>query len=238
MPTRRDFLANSGAVAATLAWPSLAHAQLQLGEMQIDVVSDGSLTLPGDFIFAPMPQDELDPILKEFGQSRETLTPECNVTLFTEASYMIGKTEWDYWMNPNTVDEIGEARTSFAVGAKRRLEMIEDNIAFFEDGQEIMPGVAARASYGHTPGHMSFEVRNGNTSAMIVGDSIGNHHVAFARPDWTSGSDQDPETAAQTRLSLLDQLSSAKMQLIGFHLPGGLGHVEKSGDAYTFVGGA
>ena len=301
MPTRRDFLANSGAVAATLAWPSLAHAQLQLGEMQIDVVSDGSLTLPGDFIFAPMPQDELDPILKEFGQSRETLTPECNVTLlrdgtrtvlfdvgsgpdfapnsgvlldsldtlgvapedvtdvvfthghpdhlwgllddfgdplFTEASYMIGKTEWDYWMNPNTVDEIGEARTSFAVGAKRRLEMIEDNIAFFEDGQEIMPGVAARASYGHTPGHMSFEVRNGNTSAMIVGDSIGNHHVAFARPDWTSGSDQDPETATQTRLSLLDQLSSAKMQLIGFHLPGGLGHVEKSGDAYTFVGGA
>jgi len=263
MPTRRDFLANSGAVAATLAWPSLAHAQLQLGEMQIDVVSDGSLTLPGDFIFAPMPQDELDPILKEFGQSRETLTPECNVTLlrdgtrtvlfdvgsgpdfapnsgvlldsldtlgvapedvtdvvfthghpdhlwgllddfgdplFTEASYMIGKTEWDYWMNPNTVDEI--------------------------------------ASYGHTPGHMSFEVRNGNTSAMIVGDSIGNHHVAFARPDWTSGSDQDPETATQTRLSLLDQLSSAKMQLIGFHLPGGLGHVEKSGDAYTFVGGA
>ena len=301
MPTRRDFLANSGAVAATLAWPSLAHAQLQLGEMQIDVVSDGSLTLPGDFIFAPMPQDELGPILKEFGQSRETLTPECNVTLlrdgtrtvlfdvgsgpdfapnsgvlldsldtlgvapedvtdvvfthghpdhlwgllddfgdplFTEASYMIGKTEWDYWMNPNTVDEIGEARTSFAVGAKRRLEMIEDNIAFFEDGQEIMPGVAARASYGHTPGHMSFEVSNGNTSAMIVGDSIGNHHVAFARPDWTSGSDQDPETAAQTRLSLLDQLSSAKMQLIGFHLPGGLGHVEKSGDAYTFVGGA
>lgn len=38
-------------------------------------------------------------------------------------------------MNPNTVDDIGEARASFAVGAKRRLEMIEDVMTFFSDGR-------------------------------------------------------------------------------------------------------
>jgi len=39
--------------------------------------------------------------------------------------------------------------------------MIEDNITFFEDGDEILPGIAARASFGHTPGHMCFEVPTG-----------------------------------------------------------------------------
>jgi len=35
--------------------------------------------------------------------------------------------------------------------------------------------------------------------------------------------------------SLLDQLTASQMQLVGFHLPGGLGHVEKSGDSYKYV---
>ena len=41
--------------------------------------------------------------------------------LFTEASYMMGRAEWDYWWNPETVNTISEARASFAVGAKRRM---------------------------------------------------------------------------------------------------------------------
>ena len=149
---------------------------------------------------------------------------------------MIGKKEWDYWMDPNTVDTIGDARVPFAVGAQRRLETIEDNISFFTDGQEILPGVAARQSFGHTPGHMAFEVNSGSESVMIVGDSIGNHHIAFERPDWPSGSDQDQDVAAQTRIGLLDQLAHSKMQVIGYHLSGnGLGRVEKTGSGYRFV---
>lgn len=266
------------------------------------MVSDGSLTLPGSFIFGTMPQDELLPILKAHGQSLDLYTPPCNVTLlrqgdrtvlfdvgsgpdfspntgvlvdsldtlgvtpeqvtdivfthahpdhlwgliddfedplFPSASYMIGKTEWDYWMNPNTVNEIGEARASFAVGAKRRLEMIEDQIGFFNDDEEIMPGVSARATTGHTPGHMAFEVRNGSEAVMILGDCVGNDHVSFARPQWQSGSDQDPETAAATRVALLDQLAHEKTRVIGFHLRGdGVGYVDKGADGYVFVGDA
>jgi len=156
--------------------------------------------------------------------------------LFTQARYMIGRREWDYWMDPDTVNTIGEARASFAVGAQRRLAMIEDNITFFEDGDEVLPNVAARASFGHTPGHMAMEVRQGSQAVMILGDCIGNHHVAFERPEWHSGSDQDAETAAQTRLSLLDQLSHEKTRVIGYHLPGGgMGFVDKTASGYTFV---
>ncbi|MDZ7908541.1 MAG: hypothetical protein U5N10_10180 [Gemmobacter sp.] len=36
-------------------------------------------------------------------------------------SYMIGQAEFDYWMNPETPNTIGDARTTFAIGAARRL---------------------------------------------------------------------------------------------------------------------
>lgn len=298
---RRRFLKNGAAMAAAaFGLPAgLARAQLGIGDIQIDVVSDGALTLPGGFIFDPMPQDELLPILEKYGQSPDLLTPPCNVTLmrqggrkvlfdvgsgpdfapnsgilldslealgvgpdditdivfthahpdhlwgllddfddplFPQASYMIGKSEWEYWMDPETVNRIGDARASFAVGAKRRLEMIEDQMEFFVDGDEIMPGVAARATFGHTPGHMALEVRQGTESVMILGDCIGNDHIAFAKPEWASGSDQDPDTAAATRLSLMDQLASEKTRVIGFHLTGnGVGYVDKTTDGYAFV---
>ena len=156
--------------------------------------------------------------------------------LFAEAEHMIGRVEWDYWLNEETVDRIGEARAAFAVGAKRRLEALEDQMSFFDDGQEVLPGIAARACYGHTPGHMAFEVRAGSEAVMVVGDAIGNHHVAFARPDWRAGSDQDQETAAISRRALLDQLSVERTALIGFHLPdGGMGRVERKDDGFRFV---
>ena len=301
--TRRDFMAGSAGVLAASGlglMPRTAHAQIDLGDMRLDVVSDGSLTLPADFIFGPMPKDQLQPVLDAYGLSSDVLTPPCNVTLmrsgdrtvlfdvgsgpdfapnagtllaslaaldvapedvtdvvfthahpdhlwgllddfddplFNKASYMIGKREWDYWMNPNTVDDIGDARAAFAVGAARRLDLIKDNIAFFEDDDEIMPGVAARATLGHTPGHMSLEVRSGSDAVMILGDCIGNHHVAFAKPGWASGSDQDQDLAAKTRTALLDQLTHDQTRVIGFHLPQGVGHVEKAAEGYRFIGG-
>ncbi len=156
--------------------------------------------------------------------------------VFPDAEHIIGKVEWDYWRNPNTVSTIGEARASFAVGAARRLEAIEDMARFIGDGEEVLPGVMAHASHGHTPGHLCFEVRSGTEAVLVGGDAIGNHHIAFARPDWASGSDQDPQTGAATRTRLLDQLATDKIALMGFHLPdGGLGRVERKDGAYRFA---
>ncbi len=153
--------------------------------------------------------------------------------LFYEAEHLIGKAEFDYWMDPNTVNTIDEGRTTFAVGAKRRLETLEDSITTFGDGEEILPGIAARATFGHTPGHMAFELAGG---AMIVGDAIVNHHLAFARPDWRSGSDQDADLGAQTRVRLFEQIAGDQLTMIGFHLPdGGIGRAEKTNDGYRFV---
>ena len=297
--SRRTFLQGAAALPVLGAMPRLATANMVLGSATLTTVSDGSLMLPGSFIFDPMPKDELAPILAQYGQDSERLTPECNLALyrdgtntvlfdvgsgpdfmptagtivdsldaiglapedvthvlfthahpdhiwgllddfdeplFYEASYMMGRAEWDYWWNPETVNTIGDARAAFAVGAKRRMEAIEDAVMLFDDGDEVLPGIAALSTPGHTPGHMAFEVRQGTEAALIVGDAIGNHHVAFAKPSWESGSDQDGITAAATRQMLLDRLSQEQMALVGFHLPdGGMGRAEKEGSAYRFV---
>ncbi|WP_297770930.1 MBL fold metallo-hydrolase [uncultured Roseovarius sp.] len=156
--------------------------------------------------------------------------------VFTNATHMIGQAEWDYWSDPETVNTIGEARASFAVGAARRLAAIEDRMEFITGGQEVLPGVMTHDTPGHTPGHLAFEVRQDGNAALIVGDAIGNGHLAFERPNWPSGSDQDAETGIATRLRLLDQLATDQMAMVGFHLPnGGLGRVERMGDAYRFL---
>jgi glyoxylase-like metal-dependent hydrolase (beta-lactamase superfamily II) len=156
--------------------------------------------------------------------------------VFVNASYMIGQAEWEYWTDPATVESIGKARAAFAVGAARRLAEIEDRISFITGGQEVLPGILAHDSPGHTPGHMAFEVRQGSEAVMVVGDAIGNGHLALARPYWPSGSDQDAETGIVTRTRLLDMLAADRMAMVGFHLPeGGLGHVERHDGAYRFV---
>jgi glyoxylase-like metal-dependent hydrolase (beta-lactamase superfamily II) len=301
MLTRRHFFTASAAALALPLAPKRAWAgsSLTLGPMQLDTLSDGTLTLPGDFILGGMPQDEMAAIVAKYGLPTDQLTPPCNVTLlrdgtntvlfdvgaggdfqpsagkllealdalgltvedvthvcfthahpdhiwglldefdepvFPNAQFLIGQAEFDYWMNPETVNTIGDARTTFAVGAVRRLEAIAEVVKLVADGEEVLPGVAARLTPGHTPGHMAWQIGAGSEAAMVLGDALGNHHVAFERPDWASGSDQDKDMAAATRVKLLDQLAAEQMRLIGYHLPGGgIGRAEKSDAAYVFV---
>lgn len=164
------------------------------------------------------------------------LLDEFDEPVFANAEHMIGSIEFDYWIDPGTVDTIGDARKTFAAGAARRLGVIAESVRRVNDGEEVLPGVAARLTPGHTPGHLSFEIRSGSTSAMVVGDVIGNHHVAFEKPDWATGSDQDPELAARTRVRLMDEIATSAIPLIGYHLPeNGIGHIERKGNAYRFV---
>lgn len=156
--------------------------------------------------------------------------------IFANAQHMIGKREWDYWIDPETQNTIDEGRRTFAAGALRRLQLLEDRMLTFEEGEEILPGILSVNSYGHTPGHMSFELRQGNSACMVVGDAIGNHHLAFAEPLWASGSDQSTEAGAKTRLALLNRLAAEQMPMVGFHLPeGGIGRVEQAEGAFRFV---
>ena len=156
---------------------------------------------------------------------------------FQHANYHMGRTEWEYWFDTETVNKVREDRIAMAVGAKRRLEALEGNINLFDSNDEIIDGIKALLTPGHSPGHMSFEVGKSSQKALVIGDALNNHHVAFRRPEWVSaGLDQDPNLAADTRKKLLEKIVSEQLKVVGFHLPnGGIGHVEKIGSGYNFV---
>ncbi|MGR3758550.1 MBL fold metallo-hydrolase [Roseobacteraceae bacterium NS-SX3] len=298
--TRRHFVQGLGAGALLAGSRVFAATQLDLGEVSVQTLSDGHLTLPRELLFGAISPEDLEPVLEAHGIEPGPLAPPVNVTLmrgngrlvlfdagagpgfqasagqlaealdaagiapeeitdvvfthghpdhlwgvlddfdeplFSEARHMMGRTEWDYWYDPALADTIGGGdRAGMAVGARRRMEVLADRITLFKDGEEILPGVAARATFGHTPGHMSFEIRSGSNSVMVLGDAIGNGHVSFAEPGWHVGTDHDPDAAAAVRAGLLDQLVHEQMPIIGYHLPdGGLGRAERAGSGYRFV---
>lgn len=155
---------------------------------------------------------------------------------FPEAELHIAQAEADYWMDPATVENIPAERQMFAVGAARRLEAIAEGLNTFGDGDTVLPGLTAVLTPGHTPGHMSLRLESDGEAAMVLGDAVVNAHLNFARPGWASGSDQDPERAAETRVRLLAELADTGMLSVGYHLPGdGIGRVEIDGDGYRFV---
>ncbi|MGR3551346.1 MBL fold metallo-hydrolase [Pseudooceanicola sp.] len=156
--------------------------------------------------------------------------------LFAQAQHHMGRIEYEYWSDPTLTETIAPERVTFAVGAARRLAVLADTIKLFDDGDTVLPGVTARATYGHTPGHMAFEVGSGAEAVLILGDCIANHHLAFAHPDWANGSDQDPDVGAATRIRMLADLAERQTVFAGFHLPHpGIGRAVRAGEGYDYV---
>jgi len=178
-----------------------------------------------DVIFTHAHPDHLWGLLDDFD---ELICPE--------AAYHMSTAEWNYWSADDTLEKTPDDRKSFVVGAQNRFAAIEDRVQLFNPGKEIVPGVESVDTAGHTPGHTSFALHSGANSIMLLGDAITNVAVSFIKPEWFTGSDQDPARGAETRVSLLDRLSAEKTPLIGYHLPHpGAGFVERHDGAYRFV---
>lgn len=300
---RAALKAGAGALAALALSPLFAPARaigrMPLGDAELTVVSDGTLTLAMDFVFPDAPKEALERLLLAHHMASAVLTPDCNVSLlrsgkhlvvfdagaganfmptagrlldnlaaadidpeavtevvfthahpdhiwgviddfdelvFPNARYLIGAAEWDFWSSPEALSQVPEDRQSFVVGAQNRFAAIKDRVGFIKPGEEVLPGVEAVDTAGHTPGHLSFLVHGNGESVLVAGDALTNAVVSFVHPEWPMGTDQDPERAIKRRLALLDRLASDKTRLIGFHLPHpGFGTVERREAAYRFA---
>ncbi|MEM8793927.1 MAG: MBL fold metallo-hydrolase [Pseudomonadota bacterium] len=177
-----------------------------------------------DVVFTHAHPDHLWGILDDFDD-----------ILFSEADLHISRAEFDFWRNPETLDLMPEARKPFAVGAKNRLDAIAEQVKLFEPGAEIVAGVEAVDTNGHTPGHTSFVIHGVGDPVMVLGDALTNYIISFEKPEWPSGTDHDPEQGMKTRKALLDQLSADAMRFVGYHLPNeGVGRVDKTAKGYRF----
>ena len=104
-------------------------------------------------------------------------------------------------------------------------------------GDDIVTGVRAMDTSGHTPGHVSIEIVSGNEALIVLADALTHATISFAHPaSKPAGDHYDAERAVTARRALLDRLATDRTRLIGYHLPfPGLGHADRSGSAYRYV---
>jgi glyoxylase-like metal-dependent hydrolase (beta-lactamase superfamily II) len=163
-----------------------------------------------------------------------TVDPD-GAPLFPNATLHMAEAEWNFWAAPDLAGKMPEAMRGLVTGTQAEFQGMKNKIAFFKPGSEVLPGINALDTAGHTPGHVSFELAGGD-GLVVTGDSIVNPQIFFAHPDWKFGFDADPEAAIAARKKLLDMAAAGKKKLIGFHWAyPGIGHAEKADAAYRFV---
>ena len=157
--------------------------------------------------------------------------------MFANASYFIPTAEWNFWTADDVVSRLPEDRQNFAPGAQRTLSRIKDRLRTIKPGDDIVTGVRVFDTSGHTPGHISIEIVSGNEALIVLADALTHATISFAHPHWKPAGDHyDAERAVTTRLALLDRLAADRTRIIGYHLPfPGLGHVDRSGNAYRYI---
>jgi glyoxylase-like metal-dependent hydrolase (beta-lactamase superfamily II) len=154
---------------------------------------------------------------------------------FPRAHYLVSAREWAFWTGPEAARLEGRVE-GIAAGAKRVFKAIAERTQPIRPGSEILPGILALDTAGHTPGHISLMLTGGENTVLLTGDAVQNNHVSFAHPDWQPGADMDGAEAAKSRRQLLDLAATDKLQVLCYHMPfPGLGRVARKGSAFAWT---
>jgi glyoxylase-like metal-dependent hydrolase (beta-lactamase superfamily II) len=142
---------------------------------------------------------------------------------FPNAQYYISAAEWQFWMAP-TVDlspllVSDQFKQGILAAARKHLGAIAHRVNQFQPNQEIIPGIVAIAALGHTPGQSALRIKSGESQLVVAADVFFNEAFDLEHPDWQTGFDLDPQQAAETRRSLLNQVVNERTMVIAYHMP-------------------
>ena len=139
---------------------------------------------------------------------------------FPNAEVFVSKPEYEYWVN--------ELKNENVINT---LKLYRVNLFAF--GDEVIQGVRAIDTSGHTPGHVSYLVEADGEKLLVAGDIMHFPEIQLPVPDVAVKYDVDPMKAVQSRKFLLDYAAWKKIPVAGMHIiPPGIINVKKSGDGY------
>jgi glyoxylase-like metal-dependent hydrolase (beta-lactamase superfamily II) len=160
---------------------------------------------------------------------------ETNSQVFPDAQIVVPEVEYKFWTAPDLIAKLPEARR----GAAQRIQATLPkwrNIKQIADGKEVIPGVRAMATHGHTPGHTSYVVTSGRQSMIVSGDVTNIAGINLRNADWQLVFDSDPAAAVASRRKVMDLAIKGKSIVTGYHwgLPGA-GTIKKDGKGYVLA---
>ena len=139
---------------------------------------------------------------------------------FPNAEVFVSKPEYDYWVN-----ELKNENVINALGLY--------HVNLFAFGDEVVSGVRAMDTSGHTPGHVSYLIESGGEKLIVAGDIMHFPEIQLPVPDVAVKYDVDPVKAVQSRKFILDYAAWKNIPVAGMHItPPGVIRVKKSGAGY------
>jgi glyoxylase-like metal-dependent hydrolase (beta-lactamase superfamily II) len=158
-----------------------------------------------------------------------------NSLTYPNAEILVPAPEHKYWMDDGEMARSPTQRIADLHKNVRRVMTadVKKRLRTYEWDKEVIPGVLAVGTPGHSPGHTSHIVTSGNAKVYVQAD-VTHAPFLFARhPGWHAFYDHEPALAEETRRKVYDMLAAERMMVQGFHYPfPSVAHVEKTADGY------
>ena len=157
---------------------------------------------------------------------------------FPNAVVRADKREADYWLSDDNAKKAPDEMKGFFQGAKAALApyVAAGHFKPFTGATELVPGVKADPTAGHTPGHTSYVVESQGQKLVLIGDLIHVAEVQFPDPSVVIGFDTDSKSAEAERQKEFAVAAKGGYLIGGAHLSfPGIGHLVAEGKGYQFI---
>ena len=160
-----------------------------------------------------------------------------NKPFYPNAEVLVPETEWKFWTDEGNTTKVAENLRGNFANTKRVFGALGNKATPYQDGKEVVPGITAISTPGHTPGHTSHMVSSGSNKVFLQADiTAGMANLFVTNPDWQLVFDSDKAQGVATRKKFYDMASNDRLLVQGFHFPfPGLFYVEKAGGGYRLI---
>ncbi|NVD97371.1 MBL fold metallo-hydrolase [Massilia sp. BJB1822] len=157
---------------------------------------------------------------------------------FPNAVVRMDKRDADFWLSKVQMEKAPAEAKGFFAGAMKVLAPYANagKLLPFEGNTDLVPGVKAASSFGHTPGHTTYVVESKGQKLALIGDLLHVQAVQIAEPDVVIAFDTDSKAALAERKAAFAAAAKQGYLIGAAHLPfPGVGHLRGNGKGYQFI---
>lgn len=151
--------------------------------------------------------------------------------ILPNARYFMWRVEWDYWFSEEAAAKMPPSFIEMA----RIIEPLRDRMTFVDPDSEIVPGITAIATPGHTPGHLALSIKSNGEELLHLSDAV-IHPVHLSYPDILLQFDILPELTISSRRQICERAAATKALVFGHHFPPfpNIGHIVQQGESWRW----